>query len=359
VVSSRASDMETPDGTARFEALLDRGERHGTRGLPFDALSELGRLYRAHVARLARLRERDDDPAAIRHLNALCVRAYTLLYVPPPGDRSFRRLLLETLPRAIGATWRVQAVAWSLLVAGGVLGFVLAWRDPSSLHALVSRTCGYTPERIDRLVASPEERIAFLAHAPTPVGLNALFGSSLFVHNTRVGLLAFATGILAGVPTVLLHLYNGILVGAFASIFFHDPWPVDFLAWILPHGIPELTAITLCAAAGLLLGAAVAAPGRRGRREALRAATNPALLLFAGSLPLFGVAALVESFVRESALGTAPRLGIAATFAAALALMLLAVRRLARRVAVDAGWVAEVSGPDHDEARGTGSGAPP
>jgi len=350
---------ETRDDTGRFEELLDRGERLGAPRLPFEELSELGRLYRAHVARLARLRQQADDAMAIRHLNALCVRAYTFLYVPPPGDRSLRRLVFDSLPRALGRTWRAQALAWSLLAAGALIGFVLASRDTRALHALVATSCGsYTPERIDRLVASPEERAAFLAHTPSPAGLNLAFGSSLFVHNTRVGLLAFATGILAGVPTVLLHLYNGILVGAFSAMFFRDPWPIDFLAWILPHGIPELTAITLCAAGGLLLGAAVAAPGRHGRRHALRAATNPALLLFAGALPLFAVAALVESFVRESGLSTTFRLALAGAFAAALVLALLAVRRLARFEPVDTRWLGEIIGPARGAAGDSGSGRP-
>src|ERR1051326_2067830 len=129
--------MDARDDARRFEALLERAERLGTRGLPFDALSELTRLYRAHTARLARLRQRGDDPEAVRHVNALCVRAYGLLYAPPASDRSLRRFIFEALPDALGRTWPVQAVAWSLLVAGGVLGVVLAWRDPPALHALV------------------------------------------------------------------------------------------------------------------------------------------------------------------------------------------------------------------------------
>src|SRR5437667_255761 len=226
--------------TERFEALLDRCERLRAGGLPFDELGELGRRYRAHTARLARLRERDDDPAEIRYLNALCVRAYSFLYVPPASERSLRTFVLERLPDALGRTWRVQA-----------------------------------------------------------------------------------------------------------------------LAWTLPPGIPELTAITLCAAAGLCLGGAVAAPGRQGRRRALREAVNPALLLFAGAIPLFALAALAESFVRESTLGTAPRLGIAAAFAAGLVAALLAVRRFSRRVPVDAAWLGELMARDRGGSPGSGSGPAP
>src|ERR1051325_12039533 len=126
--------MDARNATQGCETRLDQAERLGTRGLPFDALSELGRLYRAHTARLARLRQRDDDPEAVRHVNALCVRAYGLLYVPPAGDRSLRRLVFHALPDALGRTWHAQALAWSLLVVGSVLGVVLAWRDPPALH---------------------------------------------------------------------------------------------------------------------------------------------------------------------------------------------------------------------------------
>ena len=354
--SSSADDARR--ATERFEALLDRCERLRAGGLPFDELSELGQLYRAHTAQLARLRERDDDPAAIRHLNALCVRAYSFLYVPPPSERSLRALFLQRLPDALGRTWRVQVLAWGLLLTGITLGGALAWRDPQSLHAFMP-SCGYTPEGIDRLIASPQARADFLGRSAVPATINTFFGSQLFAHNTRVGLLAFATGMLGGVPTVLLHLYNGIVLGAFAAIFFRDPLPLAFLAWILPHGIPELTAITLCAAAGLCLGGAVAAPGRQGRRRALREAVNPAMLLFAGSLPLFALAALAESFVRESTLGTAARLGIAAVFAAGLVAALLAVRRFSRRVPVDAALLGELIAPVRDGSSGSGSAPRP
>src|SRR5436309_15098605 len=103
--------------------------------------------------------------------------------------------------------------------------------------------------------------------------------------------------------------------------------------------------MTLCAAAGRCLWGAVAAPGRQGRRRAVREAVNPALLLFAGSIPLFALAALAESFVRQSTLGTAPRLGIAALFAAGLVAALVAVRRFSRRVPVDAAWLGELIAP--------------
>ncbi len=355
--SRRAPPRPAPD--ARFAELLERAERLRVARLAFDELRELGRLYRRSAARLARLRDRGEDPEAIRHLNGLCVRAYGILYASRGPRAGLRAALFARLPGALARTWRAQSLAWALLLLGMLLGFALAARDPDAVYALVPASLGYEDGGLSALVESREARERFLAREESPAAKKALFGSQLFYHNTQIGLLSFATGMLAAVPTCLLQLYNGLVVGAFGAIFLRDPWPVPFLAWILPHAVPELTAVTLCAAAGLLLGLAVAAPGRRGRAAALREALDPALLLFAASVPLFGAAALVESFVRESALGTLPRLAVAATFLALLGAALAGVRRAARRRAGDLGWLADLSARARSGAPGSGSAAGP
>lgn len=342
---------------ARLEQLLVRAERLRVAGLGFDELRELGRLYRLGSARLSRLRERGDDPEAERHLNALCVRAYGVLYAS--AEPRSERALGARLASALARTWHAQALAWALLLFGALIGLSLASSSSEALYALVPESLGYSDGGLEALASSAEARAEFLRRERTPAPANAVFGSFLFANNTRVGLTAFATGLLAGVPTALLQVYNGLTLGALASIFLRDAARLDFAAWILPHGVPELTAITLCAAAGLLLGSAVAAPGRDGRAAALRREADSALLLFGASIPLFLVAAGVESFVRESALGTAPRLAIAAVFAALELALLATSRRLALRHPASAAWLAELTAPRRSAAPGIDSGAAP
>lgn len=328
----------------RFELLIERCEKLRARGLPFDELRELSFLYRRHSARLSRLRDRNADPDAIRHLNGLCVRAYAFLYAA--GARiTERRIWSRDFPRLLRTTWRAMVLAWVLLALGATLGAALTRQDPAALYAMLPVGFGYSAQRIDRLWSSPEARAAFVERSETPVSRNMLFGSQLFAHNTRVGILSFATGMLAGVPSALLQLYNGMMLGAFTSLFFRDEIPVAFLAWLAPHAIPELTAITLCCGAGLVLGAAVAAPGRRRRLVALREDSLPALLLVASSVPLFLLAALTESFVRESALGSLPRFAVAAAYAFALLAAHWQLWRMARRENIDTGWLAGLGRP--------------
>ncbi len=340
-------------GLERFERVLESCESHGLTKLRFDDTLELGRLYRRHVLLLARERQQGDDPEAIRHLNALCVRAFSILYASPDESTAWRRATTEDVARLLSRCWPAILAAWTLLFLGLLVGAALVRQDPDSIHAFIPSQLGYDAELIDRLATSPEAREAFLLRADLSAAQRAIFGSTLFAHNTRVGLLSFAAGILGGVPTALLQLYNGITIGAFTSVFLADPWPVPYLAWLLPHAIPEVTAISLCAAAGLMLGAAVVAPGRQGRRRALRSALAPTICLVGCAIPLFLAAAFLESFVRESQLSTVTRLGIAFALFCSLAGAFVATRRAAKRRHVSTEWLTALSDRVRNEPSST------
>jgi uncharacterized membrane protein SpoIIM required for sporulation len=318
------------DKTAqRLGELLDHAES-ARWCLSFDELRELARLYRISSARLAILRSRDRDPEAIHYLNALCVRAYTHLQVSAPRRRVLTNFFLIEFPATLAATAWLQAMVAVLTLTGGLAGWTLVAANPSALSAIVPSSM-YRATMLERLADSAQERAKFLTHPALGFGMKSVFSAGLFVHNTRVGLFAFTTGILAGIPTVLLVFYNGLTLGAFVWIFSRDHgWPT-FWAWLLPHAIPELLAVTLCSAGGLVIARAVVVPGRRGIAASLREAVLQALQLVLAAVPLFLAAAGLESFLRESALSTVPRFGAAAASLVAITGYVWYVRRLARR----------------------------
>jgi uncharacterized membrane protein SpoIIM required for sporulation len=335
-LEANASDSKVE----RFEALVDRAERGK---LDFDQLRELARLYRVHSARLSLLRTRSTDPEAIRYYNALCLRAYTHVHVATPDGASARGrgvLFLRDIPAALGRTWRLQLLASALLFAGALIGAQIVLEDPAGLGAVVPAAMYPEPE-LHRLYHVEAARRAFLAPRDESFTIDTVFAGMLFANNTRVGLLSLAVGVLGALPTVLLLLYNGLTLGGFAVIFMRGPERVDFLAWIVPHAIPELLAIVLCASGGLAMGLAVIAPGRAGRPAALRRAAGDALLLLTASLPLLVAAALIESFVRQSLLGVGARFAVAASALIALLAYVWLVRRLAARARpIDLGFLA-------------------
>ncbi len=338
-----AADRET---RARLAAVLDEAERSGGR-LSFEDVRALAHLYRLASAQLAVLRSRGNDPEALRYLNALCVRAYTHLQVAPPRrEAQVGRFYFARFPATLAATAWLQGLVAIILLAGTLIGATIVAQNPANVYAAIPSAM-YPADDLERLVTSSGEREKFLTRAPLAFGIKSVFSASLFVHNTGIGFLAFATGILAGIPTIILVLYNGITLGAFAWIFSRDAaWPI-FWAWLLPHAIPELLAITLCSTAGLLIAKAVLAPGRRGTAAALRDAATPALELVTAAVPLFIIAAAVESFLRQSSLSTAARFVAAAIAVASIVTYAWYVLRLAARLpTVDLGWLFTEAPPD-------------
>lgn len=321
--------MVAPDrASRRLEALLGKAER-GSR-LSFDEIRELARLYRLHAAALSSARQRGADADAVRYLNALCVRAYSLVHAQPARPRRVRWFWSRELPGALARTWRLQLSAALLLTCGALIAAGAVARDPETLPALVPSAM-YSADALGRLVTSAQAREDFLTRREVEFEEKSMFGAYLFSNNTRVGVLAFATGPLLALPTLLLLLYNGLTLGAFCAIFLGSAQRVAFLAWIVPHGIPELLAIVLCASGGLAMGLSLAAPGRAGRGPSLRAAASDALALVLAAFPLFVLAALIESFVRQSLWSTGARFAVAAAVALALLGYVWLVARLARR----------------------------
>lgn len=127
-----------------------------------------------------------------------------------------------------------------------------------------------------------------------PSAAQALVGTALYInHNTSIALLTFAVGILGGVLSLLLTLYNAVHIGSAIGYLLSSPARDNILSWIPGHGPFELTAIAIAAGAGLRIGFAWIAARGRMRLRALREETRAAMpALFAACLLLLIAAAL-------------------------------------------------------------------
>jgi uncharacterized membrane protein SpoIIM required for sporulation len=120
-------------------------------------------------------------------------------------------------------------------------------------------------------------------------------------------------------------LFNALMIGGLAGHFANHGLSYPFWSFILPHGVLEILSILIAGAAGLRLGLSLAMPGRLSRGASLRAGAREALLLVLGTIPMFIVAALIESFVTPTYAPAGLKLAVGllagATAAAYLALV--------------------------------------
>ena len=300
-----------------LERLVERFEKGRASALSAAELARLPVLYRAALSSLSVARAISLDRALVLYLEALAFRAYNAIYgVRRRLPEALAHFLFRKFPRTVRARWLAVLVAALALLAGTLVGWATTSHEADTFYAYVPGAFadGRGP------TATTEDLRSFL-YRDEPFGERLLaFASALFTNNAQVGFLAFALGFLAGFPTFLLLFGNGLTLGAFGALYHQRGLSAEFWAWVLPHGVPELTAIVLCGAAGFLIGHGLLFPGPYGRLEGLARRGREAGCLVVGAVLLLLVAGLVEGIFRQTVHAVPVRYAVALVGAAGLAL---------------------------------------
>lgn len=320
---NRFVEERTPEW-ARLEQLLRRAEQHGLSTLHMAGARELSKLYRAISSDLIRARTAQADVSVVDYLNDLVARAYAVIHgAPARTERQLLQFFALGFPQRFRREWRAIALSGALLLTGALIGALFVRIDPHSLGALIPEMHqANTPgERVDR-----EQIDGGGGDADQAVA----FSGWLFTHNIEVSFVVFALGITFGVGTAALLFYNGVPLGALAMQYHDAGLGTFFWAWILPHGVPELTEVAIAGGAGLIVARGLWLPGRRRRRDALAAEAANAAALVLGGMPILVLAGIIEgtiSQIHEPALPYAVKLGFAALVAMGLYYYLLMAGR--------------------------------
>ena len=116
-------------------------------------------------------------------------------------------------------------------------------------------------------------------------------------NNIQVAFLAFGSGILGGVVTVWIMVFNGLLLGGLTGLTSHYDLGFDLWTFVIGHGVIELSVIFIAGGAGLTLGWAIIHPGLLRRRDALALAARKSVRLIIGCVPLLVIAGTIEGFI--------------------------------------------------------------
>ena len=158
----------------------------------------------------------------------------------------------------------------------------------------------------------------------------ASFSGQVWTNNAWIAAQCIAFGITGiWVPFVLLQ--NAIGVGTAAGVMFAYGQGDVMFAYILPHGLLELTSVFVAAAAGLRIFWAWIAPGARTRGQALAEDGRALFTVAVGCAISLFASGLIEGFVTPSSLPVWVKIGIGIlALAAFLAYMLILGRRAVR-----------------------------
>jgi uncharacterized membrane protein SpoIIM required for sporulation len=298
-----------------LEELVGRAEKRGIKTLSSDELVRLPSLYAATLSSLSVARSISLDRNVVEYLESLASRSYFLVY----GARTdLWQAIVEffawRLPAAVRQLRVPFVIALAAFAAGTLAGYMLTAGNPDWFYSFVDEDLsgGRTPTASTEFL-----REGLYEENTESTSALSFFATFLFTHNAKIGMLCFALGFALGLPTILLLLQNGLMLGAFVALYASRGLGLDLGGWLLIHGVTELLAIVLCGAAGLALGGAIAFPGAHSRLANLAATGRIAGRVVMGAVGLLLIAGLLEGLGRQLITDPSMRYVIAATTAVA------------------------------------------
>ena len=275
-------------------------EESGSRMSGIEPARRFHYLYERVAADLAKVQTFAAEPELRGYLEGLVGRAYSRLHEGAATAVRWRPLawLTREFPAAFRRHVRAFWLALGLSLLGAALGAFVMAVSPDSKWMLL-------PPQFAHLEQSPSERVQeeeTLApqRAAEITEAAPAFSTLLIANNTKVALLALALGALWGVFTCVVLFYNGVIVGLVAYEYIMDGQGTFLAAWLLPHGVPELTAIFIGGQAGLVLARAMIGDGSGLRlRQRLRKVRGDLVALAGGLSVMLVYAGLVEAFLSQ------------------------------------------------------------
>lgn len=301
-------------GWVQLDHLVTRIEKDGVASLSAEEARQLPLLYRVALSSLSVARNIVLDRNLLLYLENLSFRAYLAVYGPRSGVmQNAVAFFTSGFPRAVRALRWHLAIAALLTLVGVIAGYIVVKGDMVYFNMLIPESLagGRGP------ASTTQELIESELFMPWPgfIETFVVFANSLFRHNALVGIFCFGLGFALGVPTLLLLLYNGLILGAFIALHAEHGLTLDFIGWLMIHGVTELLAIFLCGAAGLLVAEKILFPGVLPRVESLALYGCKAASVVAGAVLLFFIAGFIEGGFRQLINNTPGRYAFAAVSA--------------------------------------------
>ena len=273
----------------KLESLI-ASSKTGLKGLSHDELQELSLLYRQTAADLAAIRQ---DPSSVhfaRYLNQLMARAHNIIYA---GHRASTGAIFNFFryeyPRVFRRNLKYCALAFAVFIVGGLAGTALTLQDPDFQLQVLG------PQMVQTI-----QRKEMWTHSI--IGVKPLASSRIMTNNMTVGFMAYATGITAGLGTLYMMFFNGLLIGVIGTACALAGMSLSLWSFVAPHGALELPSIFLAGGAGLMIANGLLFPGLLPRKDALAMAGREATVLVLGTVPLLIIAGTIEAFVSPTGL---------------------------------------------------------
>jgi len=272
---------------SQWESLENTLKQPGRRGLEMSDARELLSGYRSLLSDLSLSRRVNGKAMITRYLENLFLKTHEEIY--RPSNHPLARLIdlyHWEVPRLMRELKTAIVSAFALFVLGIAAGWFLIGSYPDLISLIAS------PKMVDQVQKGVLWTDGLLNVAPS-----SILSVGIAANNISVTLFAFGLGALYGVGTLYIIGFNGFMLGGIFA--FTADYQLDgrLFAFIIGHGMVELSVIIIAGAMGLQLGEALIRPGARNRLQAFQETSLNAGKILLAATPFLVFAGLIEGFV--------------------------------------------------------------
>jgi uncharacterized membrane protein SpoIIM required for sporulation len=276
--------------------------RSGFRALTEAEIQIFPRLFRLTCADLAEAKMLQLSPDVLDYLNQLVGQAHKFLYsYPPVRGQDIRDFFSRQLPVIMLKNWVLVMLAALIFLGSFAITYTLVRQNPAVAETIVSG------EMLDQMEESYSSGIS----EERSLSAKNFMVTFYIQNNVSIAFGCFALGVLLGIGTIYILVYNGIMLGAITGYIVGMGYGRNFANFVTAHTAAELTGLVMAGAAGLALGFAIVKATRYYRKEWLALERRNIFTLVAASACLLLMAALIEGLISPSLLPYAIKAGLA------------------------------------------------
>lgn len=229
----------------------------------------------------------------LKYLNSLASQAHQKIYVNKKESKnSIVEFFKTDFPLFFSGYQKEFLIAILAFFVAVFIGTISTLYDDSFVRLILGDA--YVNMTLDNIAAGN----------PTAVyqqsGEGGMF-LGITINNIRVGMLCFALGMLTSIGSLYVIFSNGVMVGAFFTMFYNEGVTIEAWRVIMLHGTIELSIIVVCGAAGIILGNGLLFPKTYERKYSLIKSAKAGLKVMVSTIPLFIIAGFIEGFVTRYA----------------------------------------------------------
>ncbi|NEN23386.1 stage II sporulation protein M [Cryomorpha ignava] len=249
---------------------------------------ELSELYNQITSDLSYARTYYNKRSIRVYLNQLAKTVYLGLYKHRRGRwKSFASFWTDSLPLALYRARKELNVSLLFFLASMMIGVLSSVHEPDFAQVILG----------ERYVNMTEDNIKNgepMAVYESSGEIDMFF--SITYNNLLVAFRTYILGAFFGVGTLIILLYNGIMVGTFQYFFIERSLFQESFLTIWMHGALEISAIVIAGGAGLTIGRGILFPGTLPRLQSFQIGARRSIKIMLGLIPVFMVAAFIEGF---------------------------------------------------------------